>query len=385
MRTMTALLLLTLSTGVGHGQPVPAPTTPGTAKPDEWPKQVGGKDLKAWLADLKDSPDGALREAATKIIPQFGPSARKEAMVPLMTAVRRENDPGVKVNLLIVLGTIGAESADEGKKLVDLLKITLNASPQGSLYKLHSARGLANYAAYGHDAIPELVNAMDDTSWETRRAVAHTLGLVGRTNEKKTTPTKSVLDAVAKRIKNEKSVPVRLELVQALVVMGPPVVPNPADYPLVIEPYFRAVTEQLKDEQDKAIQVWLNVLVMLYDGSQLTETMIKKIANYIPAEDAGGRIAALRALGLLNERSKPFVPIMIEALKSDDAVIVVEAMNALAALEMVARPAIPELEKIKTTTKDESLKDLAAQAIDLINGKKPGGAPAVAPPPVKKP
>lgn len=383
MRTTAALLCLAVFLPAAFAQP--APTAPAAVKPPEWPKEVGGKDLKGWLAELKDSPDGALREAAVKAIPQFGPVARKEAMLPLMNALRKETDPGVKVNLLIVLSNIGAESADEGNKLVDLLKVTMANSPHGSPYKLQIARGLANYAAFATDAIPALLGAMEDPSWETRRAVAQTLGLIGRPNEKKTSPNKPVLDAVSKRIRHEKSVPVRLELVQALVVMGPPNVPNPMDYPTVIEPYFRAVTDAQKDEKDKAIQVWLQVLVMLYDGSQLTEATIKKIADYIPAVDVGGRIAALRALALLNERSKPFVPIMVDALKSDDTSTVVEAMNALAALEMVARPALPELEKIKATSKDEGLKDLAGQAIDIISGKKPAAPGAVAPPPVKKP
>ncbi|QEL18080.1 HEAT repeat domain-containing protein [Limnoglobus roseus] len=385
MRKTSALLFLALSVGAGRGQPVPAPAAPAAVKPHEWPKEVGGKDLKGWLAELKDSPDGAMRETAIKAIPLFGPPARKESLLPLMTAVRKETDPGVKVSLLVVLSSIGAETSDEGKKLVDLLKVILNTSPQGSPYKLQTARGLANYAIYANDALSELSNAMEDPSWETRRAVAQTMGLIGRPNEKKTSPSRQALDAISKRIRHEKSVPVRLELVQALVVMGPPVVENPTEYPTVIGPYFRAVNDQLKDEKDKAIQVWLNVLLMLYDGSQLNDATIKKIADFIPAADVGGRIAALRALALLNERSKPFVPIMVDALKSDDTGTVAEAMNALAALEMLARPALPELEKIKATSKDEGLKDLAGQAIDIISGKKAAAPAPVAPPPVKKP
>jgi HEAT repeat protein len=389
MRTLHALALTLLAAAVAAGQPapgtpppaVPTPSPPGGNKPPEWPKEVGGKDLKGWLAELKDSPDGAMREAATKAIPMFGPSARKEAMQPLITAVRRETDPGVKVNLLIVLGNIGPENAEEGKKVVDILKITLSTAPQGSPYKLHAARGLGNCALYAAEAIPELVSAgMDDTAWETRRTVAQVLGIVGRPNENKKSPNAQALTAVSKKIGSEKSAPVRLELVQAMVVMGPPVVPNPADYPRVIAPYFKAINEGIKDEKDKAIQVWLHMLLMLYDGSQLTDATIKKIADLVPGPDLGGRLAALRALAMLDERAKPFVPVIIAALKTDDPVTQLEAMNALAAMREHARPALPELEKIKTTSKNEDLKESAAEAIDIINGK----APVPAAPPPKK-
>lgn len=384
MRVLLSVLFLCCTLPASFGQPAPTPApmlaAPAPQKQPEWPKELGGKDLKGWLAELKDSPDGSMREAASKAIPHFGPSARKESLQPLIDATKRETDPGVKVNLLMDLGNIGSDDAAEARKLVEVFALTLTGSPKGSPYKLHAARGLANYAPDATSAISELIQNMDDSSWETRQAVARTLGLIGRPNDKKKTPTKQALDAVSKRIHLEKSVPVRLELVQAMVVMGAPNVTDPNEYAAAIAPYFKIINDQLKDEKDKAIQVWLRLLVMQYDGSQLTEASIKKIADYVPAADIGGRIAALRALALLDDRAKPFVPVMIDALKSDDQVTVVEAMSALAALEEDARSALPALEAIKATNKDEGIKAMAGMAIERINAKKPAAAP-----PVKKP
>jgi HEAT repeat protein len=372
-------------------QPAPGTTPAQPASPManpkvEWPKEIGGKDLKGWIAELKDSPDAAMREAAVKAIPMFGPPARDEALTPLLAALRKEADPGVKVNLLIVIGSIGPRSPEEGKRVVDPLKIIVSTAGSGSPYRLHAARGLGNCAEFASEAVPELATALEDSSWETRRTVAQVLGMVGRPNAKRSAPSAQALNAVSKKIRTEKSVPVRLELVQAMVSMGPPAVPaNPNDYAKVIEPYYKVITEQIKDEKDKSIQVWLTVLLMLYDGSQLTESTIKKIADHVPGADANARVAALRALGLLDDKSKPFLPVMVDALKNEDPATVVEAINALAALDMHARTAIPDLEKLKAATKDEAIKAMATAAIDIIQGKKPvAPAPPAAPPPPKK-
>lgn len=377
-----------LSAALAFAQPAPGapvPAAPAAEPKFEWPKEVSGKDLRGWLAELKNSPDGAMRETASKAIPMFGPSARDEALAPLLAALSKETDPGVKVNLIIVLGNIGPRTAAEGKRIVDPLKVILFTSPKGSPYKLHAARGLGNCAEFASEAVPELVSALEDSSWETRKTVAQVLGIVGRPNEKRKAPNMKVLKEVSNRIRLEKSMPVRLELVQAMVTIGPPPVPaNPNDYAKVIEPFFKDVNEQLKEEKDKSVQVWLTVLVMLYDGSQFTETTIKKIADHIPGADANARIAALRALALLDEKAKTFLPLMTDALKNPDPSTVVEALNALAALENHARPAIPEIEKLKATTKDDFIKAMATGAIDAIQGKKPVAPPAVAPPPPKK-
>jgi HEAT repeats len=396
------VLLLLVTTGVGQPPPVlpmakppatpptapvaPAmPAAPTAAPMNErvWPKEVGGKDLKGWLAELKDSPDGSLRELAVKAIPEFGPSIRKEVLQPMLTALRKETDPGVKVNLLIVLGNIGPEDADDGKKLADQLKLVALNSPQGSPYRLHAARGLANCFKYAIDAIPELAKVLDDSAWETRRTAAHAIGLIAKPNEKRPAPPKFALDAIRDRLKLEKTVPVRLELVQSLVMMGPPAFANPNDYVKVIEPYYKVVLEQQKEEKDKATLVWFYVLIMLYDGSQLNDSTIQKIADFLPQPDANGRIAALRALALLDDRAKTFLPNIANALNHPDPYTASEAIQSLAAMGTTAKSTLPDLEKFKAATKDEIMKDLATQAIEIISGKKNPAAPA--PPPPAKP
>ena len=92
MRTTRICAILALGSAIGAtpllGQtsPTPAPPVPApmVEKPPEWPKEIGGKDLKGWLTELKESTDGSVRELAIKVIPQFGPPARRESIKPFI-------------------------------------------------------------------------------------------------------------------------------------------------------------------------------------------------------------------------------------------------------------------------------------------------------------
>lgn len=366
-------------------QPTPSAMLPSSQKPVEWPKEIAGKDLKAWLAELKDSQDGAIREAAVKIIPLFGPSARKDAIKPMIYALRNERDPGVKVNLLLVFGSIGADNDAEARDIVEAMKLVIANSGLGSPYRLHAARGLANYGQNAAIAIPELRAIIADISWETRRAVIYALGHIGRAvDDGKPVPnggrkgpnplaTKLLLD----RLADETSAPVRLEIVQSMILLGPPGYKSAAEYPVAIKPFLDAVNKQLKLEKTPSIQVWLLVLSMLYDGTLLTDTTIQKVAEYIRGTDYDARAAALRALGMIGERSKVAIPSVIPVLK-EESETTVEAIQMLAALRTAAREALPELEKLKAS-KDPDLKALATEAVEIISGRKAVGGP-IAPP-----
>jgi len=390
MTRISAMIALGLATGAMalQGQ-VPAPPTPPVVpkvveKLPEWPKEISGKDLKGWLAELKESTDGSVREYAIKVIPQFGPPARRESIKPLLSALRQENDPGVKVHLLMVIGTIGAETPEEAREITEGLRLIIANAGLGSPYRLHATRAMINYGAFGASAVPELKSIVADPSWEIRRAVASALGQVGRVEEKPIDPKKppapslverkgpnaTALATLSDRLSKEKTVAVRLEIVQSMILLGPPGYRTSADYPLAIKPYLTSVNDQLKLEKDKAIVVWLHVLIMLYDGTQLTDATIGKIADNIVGTDYNAKLAAIRALGMLGDRAKPALPKLIEIVKSDDPALIAEAIQCLASMQTVAMPALPELEKIKKDSKEELLKSMAGNAIDIISGRK---------------
>ena len=80
------------SSGGGGG-----PTSPLIkGDPGKWPKEVGGKNLETTIQDLKSSTDPAIREAAVRALPYFGPKARELGAAQLALALR-DSDVNVKV------------------------------------------------------------------------------------------------------------------------------------------------------------------------------------------------------------------------------------------------------------------------------------------------
>jgi HEAT repeat protein len=167
---------------------------------------------------------------------------------------------------------------------------------------------------------------------------------------------------------DDASATVRLEAVQSLVLLGPPAA-TVADYAAAVGPTILAVQDRQKVEKDKSVQIWLIMLLMRLDGNELNPTNVGKISALINAPEPTVRAHALSALGLLGEKARPAIPAMIDALKMPEPVCVAAAISALSALGENARTAITELEKIKAG-KDETLKKMAEDAIDVISGKK---------------
>src|SRR6478609_2576453 len=115
--------------------------TPGRTKAPEpkWPKEIGGKDMKAWLKDITD-PDPAIRESALSALPNFGPSVRKDASKPILARMKfpadgGERDPSVRITLFDTAVVIGFEPEDE-KEAIRLLGLTVDQSPAGSHTRL---------------------------------------------------------------------------------------------------------------------------------------------------------------------------------------------------------------------------------------------------------
>jgi hypothetical protein len=375
---------------------VPTPTqapTQGAPAPNaapSWPKEFGGKDLKAWLADLS-SPDALVRQTAVTVIPHFGPDAREPAHKPLLAALARERDPGVKINIIDLVGNIGAKNAAEAKEIARALTVQLSNAGLGGPTRLHAIHALTNYGPDAHEAVPAVLAVITDPSWETRREAAIALGrlaYVPETKENKDAkkgPGTAALKSLLNLMKDECAA-VRLEAVESLVMLGPPAYKEDVEYAQIIKPYLDAVTARQKVEPDKATQVWLYVLVMRYDGTQFNETTIGKIAEYLKeAEPPAARHHALTALAMLGPMAKPFVLKMAQfGLRYKEPELVFHTIMSLAALGENALPALPDLQGFKALTAKEKGSEMlslaAGEAIDMITGKKKQMAPAAPPP-----
>lgn len=402
-------------------QPDPKLPPPPSKDPDkkdpmmgsvpDWPKEIGGKDAKAYVKDLID-PDPAVREIALKTLPGFGPPVRKattpdgkitigKALLARMD-VANERDTQVRASAFTAAAAIGFDEDLDTKEAVRILGTTVDGN---SLLRAHALQALATFGSRGEPAIQYLVTTpvYTDPSYETRRSLAATLGLIGF-NEK-TGPNPRALSCLTTHLMIDRSAAVRLETMQALVWLGPPVqksmAPDPRNPGSMIEQnvtdtkaaavYVAAIKKRLAPppkgmegtptglvEPNRQVEVWARVAVMRFDPTEVNAENLDGIAKYTNGSDYGAKIQALTALGLMGEMGARKIDDVVKALGSDDPTVVYTAVSALAAMGPAAKPAIPELERLKTRGKDGENKyyrTLADEAIKVI--KAPPGGPAM--------
>jgi HEAT repeat protein len=377
---------------------IPLPTQPGmpaapAASPTmpQFPSTIGGRALADWLKELTtNNPDAAIREMAVKVLPQFGPAAREPALKVLLKLTREDPDPGVRVNAILTLGMIGANNKDEAKLIIDALKLAINNSSIGGVIRLHATRSIANFGNYpeqANETIATLVNIAKDPSWETRKSVALALGQIGgptrqKTEPKvatgqrppdvdpKTGPNQAALKALLGML-GDSSATVRLQVVESMTLLGPPAV-NPEQYSSIVTPYMNAIAERTKAEKDKSILIWLQMLTMRLDGNQFNDATMAKIVDYAKGPEIEAPIQAFSALSILGEKSLPVgLPFAQQMLKNPEPAVSVAAMQYIASLGTIAKQALPDLEQAKAATKDEWMKMVITNTIDVLNGKKP--------------
>jgi HEAT repeat protein len=282
---------------------------------------------------------------------------------------------------------IGAEDPKQAKRITEALGLSLSRAGPGGATRLHLVKALANYGFDAAEGIPYVLAIITDPAWETRRAAAFALGRLGFASDPKKGPSTAAMKGLANTLLRDDSAAVRLEAAQALILLGPPAYKqdNPADYVQAIRPFLDPVLARQKVEKDKAVQIWLQVLVMRYDGSQLTDSNVLKLAESVTNPDPAARYHALTALGMLGEKARPAVPKMAQALSFEEPELVATALTALAALGEHARAALPDLGRLRGATKDEALKAAVGETIDIITGKKkppPAAQPGAQGPPM---
>lgn len=368
-----------------------------------YPTSVGGKSLNEWIKDLGENKDAAIRELAVKAIPMFGPSAREPSLRPLVRACREDGDPGVRVNAIITLGSIGATNKEEAKLIIDAMKIAINTSSVGGVIRLHASRTIGHYGAsftdQANDAIPTLTNIVKDPSWETRKSIAYSLGRIGGPTKNKPEPAKpgspllppqpvdpktgpdhNVLKTLQGML-NDSSATVRLEAAEALVLLGPPAV-NPEQYSTTVTPMMVTILDRMKVEKDKGVLIWLNMVIMRLDGNSFNDQTITKIVDLGRAPETDPAIQGLTALSLLGEKAIPHaVPFARDMLRHPEGVVIAAAASYFRGIGLAAKPSLPQLEAAKAEAKDEMLKQIIMQAIQSANGT----LPAAPPPPPKTP
>ncbi len=403
----------------------PKPTAPLEPK---YPDKVGGKDLKGWLMELEYTAagprqkDDQVRETAVKVIPSFGPDARKPAVKPLIEVIRVDPDPGVQIAAITVVSSMGFDMREQVKPVMAVLIARMRAAPVGSIVKMYCVRSLGSFGPDAVSCVEVFSQSCLDPSWETRREIAIALSLVGAPPVdakglpiKDTGPNLKAIETLLNYQLQDRSVTVRMEAVKSILALGPPFAKTPQDFIKDTTKAREAIEDVVLFESgkgrkvnarnaspDRGIYVWALLLQVMYDDRKVGDNL-KEIAKLVGEPDGPRadevRLFALQALGvggglLKNLKEAPtvenkatvekVVKAVTDALKYEhEPVLQYTALQTLAMMGKSADGAIPELEKLaakppklpekdapKGTQPDDSMQKLARQAIEVLLGRR---------------
>jgi len=191
MRVTAILLLLAVAAPVVPADPPtstkpdksdpPKPAESGTAQKPVYPKEVGGKDLKAWV-DLMDDRDPGVRDLAVKAVCFFDPEiATKEAGQALLKRLE-DKDSGIRVNALLAIGSMGGVYGDYVPEALKAIQKRIAGDPQ-SVVRYHAIVCLGRFDQEARPAMVELIKQgegiHDQGSYEIRRASVIALARIG--------------------------------------------------------------------------------------------------------------------------------------------------------------------------------------------------------------
>ncbi|MBA4190525.1 MAG: hypothetical protein C0467_21270 [Planctomycetaceae bacterium] len=360
---LSALLAATVS-----AQPDPKDSKGPTKLPElKWPTEIGGKDAKSWLKDLTD-PDPAIRQAALNTIPGFGPDVKKQAGKPILARMKSpsaggEPDPGVRITLYDTASLIGFDDPKDEVEAIRLLGLSVDQGVPGGIGRRHAVQTLGSIGPKAEGAVHLIAGvALNDPAFETRQSIARALGQVGF--NKTTGPNIKALQALAGTLAKDVSVAVRMEALQALVMLGPPwdgvrkgddktppkINQKAADF--VAEAMRTRIgggkTKAAAAELDKQLEIWCRVVLMRFDPTkEVNDENLSAIARHCAAKDPGPKIQALQALGIFGEQAGSKVDAVVSALDDDDPRVLNTALATMAGMGVKAQGAISELEKLE--------------------------------------
>ena len=348
----------------------------------KWPETVNGKDLPTILKDVED-PDPVLREFGARSLPQFGPPAAEANISKLL--IRRmqvEKDPGVKAAVYSAVGGIQFKNEADNKEAMRLLVIAVDGASPGSSLRLAAVQAIGQFGSKGSESIITLTGvAMNDPSYGTRQNIANALGRVGFHDT--AGPNMRALTALADKLARDESAAVRMEALQALMMLGPPWAgPKPKDAKMPppidtvnagkIIQFMRARVGDPKlkipaPEKDKQVEIWARLVLMRFDPKEINDENLDAITRYLTGADDGVKLQALQALGLVGEGASKKLNDVLRLLDDPKAPyqVTVHAIQVMAAMGAGAKPALPDLGKFLETKK----KELAAKRIELAKKK----------------
>jgi HEAT repeat protein len=323
------------------------------------PSEINGKNLQAWIKDLKD-PDPGVRERAAKTICGFDLDiAAREAGGALIDTLS-DSDTGVRVNALVTLATVGVHDKFADKAVVAL---TQRLEDQQAIVRLHAAVVLAHMDLDARGAIPNLIlRSKDLSAYEIRKAAVHALGRIGAADKKNQVDVRAAKALIEVFTSSpDRSAEVRQEAVMALGVMGIPDKLQDKQAEL-------AALKIAFNDKDKGVAIWSRVSYMAIDD--VSEEHLAAICLHLKGKDYAARLEAVRALGTMGPKAKAKIADLFDQLSDKEPNMINGAAWALGEMGNDAAKAIPFMTELmqRKDLPEGTIKALK-DAIDRINGK----------------
>jgi HEAT repeat protein len=253
--------------------------------------------------------------------------------------------------------------ATDTKNAVEAL---INALESGQgIIRWRAAVSLTQIGAPARAALPKLAqNVTYPTCWEIRHAACMALGRVGVDEQNFSTmhALNALMGAIADR---ESCKEVRIEALQSIINLGPPPAGDIRNFKTALENRLNRDKDKFKD-----VAIWVRIALMRLDGTYVNESNISAVAKLMKDSDLDIRSQAARALGYIGASAKSAIPELIDALKSDEPLLIVQAAWALSRMGEAADRAIPALDALVNNSKSEDVKATAKAAIEEIKKKK---------------
>ena len=309
----------------------------------EWPKEIEGKNLGAWLKEMKDAVDPSAREEAIRTVFNFGPEGRKAAGPNLQNAITSDKDLNVRIAAIQVVPLLGFDDDHfdpVGNTLVGLLRPgqTSQNIVRMEVLKALSALHPAIRIKTGIISIIPTINevtSIDQTSWQVRQAAAIALGNLGQG-----LPPDFFPKAPAKEGAKEESKKAKLAA------------PGGPDL-LAIRTLTRMIDAK-KEHSHLVRRSAMNSLVILGPPHELTTWNQLRTALLAAMKDPdkhvvmGARVAYINSSDKALERNDPVLEAIGKQLESKDPTLKAEALQALGILGDLAHVFVPDIVGIAT-------------------------------------
>ncbi|HKB04380.1 MAG TPA: HEAT repeat domain-containing protein [Gemmataceae bacterium] len=360
---------------------VSGPAGPAAKKDDaKWPKEINGKTVETVVKEMRSASDPAVREAAVRTLPLFGPKGREFGGNELVEAMTRDSDWNVRLAALSVSPTVlFGFATSQDAPLAGGVSAIMSMLSSEHMHVRFDAVGAANaFGVYMRNATSGKVvtvltsRARESTSWQMRRAAAAALGSVGQGVQRseapddREPPDQQTVGALLDILRQDNCAMVRREAVMSLIALG--------TVSAAQQKKWRADLDSvLAREKDKSVLLWTRTCILENDpnGVKGNEQHLDAVAKVLQAPETAGKVEACQAIAIIGEDAKSKLQDLIDLMNNpkEEPVVVVAAIAAVSTMKSQAKISLPIVDRFKFSP-NEDIRRMANEASDILSGRK---------------